>query len=52
VVVNTTITTASPEFRNTAPELALLYRPDNEWQLRARVATGYGTPQVGNLFVL
>jgi iron complex outermembrane receptor protein len=51
-VVNTTITMASPEFRNTAPELALLYRPDNEWQLRARVATGYGTPQVGNLFVL
>jgi len=50
--VVTTITTASPEFRNTAPELALLYRPDNEWQLRARVATGYGTPQVGNLFVL
>jgi iron complex outermembrane recepter protein len=51
-VVNTNLTTASPEFSNTAPELALLYRPDNEWQLRARVATGYGTPQVSNLFVL
>lgn len=39
-------------FQNTAPELALLYRPNSEWQLRGRVATGYGTPQVGNLFVL
>ena len=46
------IVTADPEFQNTAPELALLYRPDDEWQLRARVATGYGTPQVSNLFVL
>jgi iron complex outermembrane receptor protein len=51
-IVNTTLTTASPEFRNTAPELALLYRIDPAWQLRARVATGYGTPQVSNLFVL
>jgi iron complex outermembrane receptor protein len=39
-------------FRNTAPELALLYKPDAEWQFRGRVATGYGTPQVGNFFVL
>lgn len=51
-VVTTTTTTAVPEFRNTAPELALLYKPDSEWQWRARVATGYGTPQVSNLFVL
>jgi iron complex outermembrane recepter protein len=51
-VITPIVTTASPEFRNTAPELALLYKPDNEWQLRARVATGYGTPQVSNLFVL
>jgi iron complex outermembrane recepter protein len=51
-VVVPTIVTANPEFRNTAPELALLYKPDNEWQLRARVASGYGTPQVSNLFVL
>jgi iron complex outermembrane receptor protein len=36
---------------NTAPEAALLYRPNDEWQLRGRVATGYGTPQVSNLFV-
>jgi iron complex outermembrane receptor protein len=51
-VVVPTVTTAAPQFRNTAPELALVYKPDNEWQWRARVATGYGTPQVSNLFVL
>ena len=39
-------------FRNTAPELALVYRPDAEWQFRGRVATGYGTPQVSNFFAL
>ena len=27
-------------------------QPNNEWLFRARVATGYGTPQVSNLFVL
>ena len=43
---------ADKQFQNTAPELALLYRLNDEWQLRWRVATGYGTPQVGNLFVL
>ena len=47
-----TPTTADKEFQNVAPELALLYRLNSEWQVRARVATGYGTPQVGNLFVL
>jgi iron complex outermembrane receptor protein len=43
---------ADRQFQNTAPELALLYRLNDEWQFRWRVATGYGTPQVGNLFVL
>jgi iron complex outermembrane recepter protein len=43
---------AAPRFSNTAPELALVYKPDNEWQWRARVATGYGTPQISNLFAL
>src|SRR6267142_4083425 len=43
---------ADRQFQNTAPEFALLYRPNTEWQFRGRVATGYGTPQVGNLFVL
>ncbi|KRR24409.1 TonB-dependent receptor [Bradyrhizobium retamae] len=43
---------ADRQFQNAAPELALLYRLNPEWLFRARVATGYGTPQVGNLFVL
>jgi iron complex outermembrane receptor protein len=47
-----TLTSADKEFQNIAPELALLYKMNSEWLLRARVATGYGTPQVGNLFVL
>jgi iron complex outermembrane receptor protein len=46
------LTTADKLFENTAPEIALLYRPSSEWLFRGRVATGYGTPQVGNLFVL
>jgi iron complex outermembrane receptor protein len=53
-VPNPTIipTTADRQFQNTAPELALLYKLNPEWLFRARVATGYGTPQVGNLFTL
>lgn len=51
-VVTRAITAAAPSYQNTAPELALVYRPNDAWQWRARVATGYGTPQVGNLFVL
>jgi iron complex outermembrane receptor protein len=43
---------ADRQFQNTAPELALLYKLNSEWLFRARVATGYGTPQVGNLFIL
>jgi len=45
-------TTADRQFQNTAPEFALLYRLNSEWLFRGRVATGYGTPQVGNLFVI
>ena len=51
-VTTTAITTADRKFQNTAPELALLYRLNGEWLFHARAATGYGTPQVGNLFVL
>jgi len=51
-IATITPTTADKLFQNTAPEFALLYRLDSDWQFRARVATGYGTPQVGNLFVL
>ena len=46
------LTTADLRFQNTAPELALIYRLSDAWQVHGRVATGYGTPQVGNLFVL
>lgn len=51
-VTTTTLTPADRQFQNTAPEAALLYRPNSEWLLRARVGTGYGTPQVSNLFVI
>jgi iron complex outermembrane recepter protein len=51
-VVVPTVIGAAPQYQNTAPEFALVYKPDNEWQWRARVATGYGTPQVSNLFAL
>ena len=43
---------ADKQFQNTAPELALLYRLNSEWLFRARAATGYGTPQVSNMFVV
>jgi iron complex outermembrane receptor protein len=39
------------DFLNYAPEGGLLYRPNDEWQFRGRVATGYGTPQFSNLTV-
>jgi iron complex outermembrane receptor protein len=45
-------TTADRQFQDTAPELALLYQVNSDWLFRGRVATGYGTPQVSNLFVL
>lgn len=38
-------------FFNLAPEVAVVYQPHTAWQLQARIATGYGTPQLGNLFV-
>lgn len=38
-------------FANVAPEASLLYAASPEWLLHTRVATGYGTPQAGNLFV-
>lgn len=51
-VTTTALTTADRQIENIAPELALLYNLNNEWLFRGRVATGYGTPQVSNLFVL
>ncbi len=32
------------DYWNTAPEASLTYRYSPEWQIRARYATGYGTP--------
>jgi iron complex outermembrane receptor protein len=62
--VNTTNTFATPTsqpvgtlipvlryYWNVAPEVDLLFRPEDQWQFRARAATGYGTPQASNLFV-
>jgi len=51
-IATAALTAADRTFENTAPELALLYRLNSEWQFRGRLATGYGTPQVTNLFVL
>ncbi len=51
-ITTAALTSADRLIENTAPELALLYKMNSDWLLRARVATGYGTPQVSNLFVL
>ena len=50
-LTSTTITSADREMTNIAPELGILYTPVREWQWRARVASGYGTPQFSNLFI-
>lgn len=42
---------ADREFFNRAHEAGLIYRASEQWQFRGRVATAYGTPQIGNLFV-
>ncbi|MEL6063010.1 MULTISPECIES: TonB-dependent receptor family protein [unclassified Methylobacterium] len=46
-----TVADAKRGFLNVAPELALVYRPDDAWAFRGRVATGYATPSAANLFV-
>jgi iron complex outermembrane receptor protein len=45
------LTPINRDFLNWAPEGGLLYRTNDEWQFRGRVATGYGTPNIGNLTV-
>lgn len=45
------LTPANNDYYNIAPEGALIYRPDSDWLIKARIATGYGTPQASNLFV-
>ncbi|WP_255609593.1 TonB-dependent receptor [Methylosinus sp. Sm6] len=39
-----TLLSAETAYWNTAPEASLTYRYSPEWQLRARYAVGYGTP--------
>ncbi|GEL43086.1 TonB-dependent receptor [Methylorubrum extorquens] len=46
-----TLAQADRRFLNFAPELALVYRPDPDWALRGRVATGYATPSFSSMFV-
>ncbi len=46
-----TLTPVLRYYWNVAPEVDLLFRPEDQWQFRARAATGYGTPQASNLFV-
>jgi iron complex outermembrane receptor protein len=48
---STTLIQADRTIANVAPEAAVFYRPAAGVQLRAGVGTGYGTPQVTNLFV-
>jgi iron complex outermembrane recepter protein len=36
---------------NLAPEAALVYAPNRDWTIQARVGTGYGVPSTNNLFV-
>ena len=51
VVASAPVIGANRAFLNTAPELSLTYRPATPWTITGRVATGYGTPNVSNLFV-
>jgi iron complex outermembrane receptor protein len=51
VVSSTAAINANRTFLNTAPEISLVYKPLDKWQVTGRVATGYGTPNVSNLFV-
>ncbi|MCE4226722.1 TonB-dependent receptor [Methylobacterium sp. C25] len=49
--ITSTRATIDRSFLNVAPELSLLYRLDEAWQFRGRVAAGYATPSVSNLAV-
>ncbi|MBX9815981.1 MAG: TonB-dependent receptor [Proteobacteria bacterium SG_bin5] len=42
---------ANRDFWNVAPEVALVWQAARPLSLHARVGTGYGIPQTGNLFV-
>jgi iron complex outermembrane receptor protein len=51
VISSTTLVTTDRNIVNEAPEAALIYKPLDQLQLKGRIATGYGTPQVTNLFI-
>lgn len=42
---------ANRAFWNFAPEAAVVYRPNSQWQIHVRASSGYGTPNYGQLFV-
>ena len=46
-----TVIPVDQAYGNIAPEGALRWRINPEWQVRGRVAVGYGTPQSSQLFV-
>jgi iron complex outermembrane recepter protein len=47
----TAMTAIDRRFTNIAPEAAIFFRPNRAWQIRGRIGSAYGTPQIGNLFV-
>jgi iron complex outermembrane receptor protein len=56
LISSTVIPTVTPspiqrDYLNRAPEAGLLFRPNEAWQFRSRVSTGYGTPTISNLTV-
>ena len=46
-----TSTPIGTNYLNNAEEAGLRYRPNTDWQFRGRVATAYGTPNIGQLTV-
>jgi iron complex outermembrane receptor protein len=46
-----TLITAARRFSNVAPEAAVFWQATQAVRLHARVGTGYGIPQSGNLFI-
>ena len=46
-----TLIPAERHFGNVAPEASLLWQANGAVRLHARIGTGYGIPQAGNLFV-
>lgn len=49
--VNSNLISGNRHYFNVAPEASLVYQASQRWQFHTRLGTGYGTPQVTNLFV-